>query len=60
MRSSVLAAGVDPAISGAISGLFSDMQGLVLTVLAVAAFGLLLAIIAVKVGTKWLSRFANK
>lgn len=61
MRSSlVMAAGVDPAIGTAISGAFGDFQSLILTVLAVAFFGLIVAVTAIKVGAKWATRAANK
>ncbi len=53
-------AAVDPGTTTAITSGFSDLQTIVVTVLAVALFAIAVAALAIKMGVKWLRKGASQ
>lgn len=51
-----LAQAIDPDVVTAVQGVFGDVQGFVVTVIAVALFALIAAVLGIKLGARWMQK----
>ena len=50
---------IDPAVVTAVTGVFGDIQTFVVATIAGLLFALILAVIGIKVGAKWMNKAAK-